>query len=98
MLRLASDELMRTVGIRDNITIRVNSKDQQTIEMLKAELPKTVGRSEKSSAWKSPIKSQGGGCTIETQWSAIDASIETQLKGIYEALIGTGSRECQTVS
>jgi flagellar biosynthesis/type III secretory pathway protein FliH len=26
---------------------------------------------------------------VETEWNMIDASIETQLEGIYEALLGT---------
>ena len=31
------------------------------------------------------------GCIIETEWNAIDATVETQLKGIYEALVKTGA-------
>ena len=35
---------------------------------------------------------RSGGCTVETQWNAIDASIETQLKGLYDALMGVGTQ------
>jgi flagellar assembly protein FliH len=90
LLRLSS-ELIERVGLKDNITIRVNLQDRQTIEMLKSELPKTMGEL-KNLQIEGSDQVPGGGCTIETQWNAIDASIDTQLKGIYEALMGNGAQ------
>jgi len=90
LLRLSS-ELIERVGLKENITIRVNLQDRQTIEMLKAELPKTMGEL-KNLQIEASEQVPGGGCTVETQWNAIDASIDTQLKGIYEALMGNGAQ------
>jgi len=90
LLRL-SHELIERVGLKENITVRVSLQDQQTIEMLKAELPKTMGEL-KNLQIETSDQIPSGGCTVETQWNAIDASIDTQLKGIYEALMGSGGQ------
>jgi flagellar assembly protein FliH len=90
LLRL-SHELIERVGLKDNITVRVSLQDQQTIEMLKTELPKTMGEL-KNLQIETSDQIPSGGCTVETQWNAIDASIDTQLKGIYEALMGSGGQ------
>jgi flagellar biosynthesis/type III secretory pathway protein FliH len=33
-----------------------------------------------------------GGCILETEWNAIDASLDTQFAGIYEALVGVKAK------
>jgi flagellar assembly protein FliH len=86
LLRLCS-ELVERVGTKDNITVRLSAQDQKTIEMLRDELPKMMGEM-KNLRFETSDQVIDGGCSIETQWSAIDATIDTQLKGIYEALIG----------
>jgi flagellar assembly protein FliH len=86
LLRLCS-ELVERVGTKDNITVRLSPQDQKTIEMLRDELPKAMGEM-KNLRFEVSDQIVDGGCSIETQWSAIDASIDTQLRGIYEALIG----------
>lgn len=82
-------ELIDRVGVRENILIRVNPQDMETIEMLKETLAKNMGGL-KNLNIESSEQVQGGGCTVETQWNSIDASIETQLQGIHQALIGEG--------
>jgi flagellar assembly protein FliH len=86
VLRLAR-ELIDRVGIRENVRIRVNPDDGATIEMLKDGIEKTLGTM-KNLTVEVSNQVKGGGCAVETEWNAIDASIETQLNGIYEALIG----------
>jgi hypothetical protein len=87
VVRLARD-LMDRVGVRDNVKIRIGQKDAASIDLLKADLTKTFSDLKNLSIEVSE-EIQDGGCVIETQWSAIDASIETQLKGLQEALVGT---------
>src|SRR6185437_10075925 len=82
-----SRELVDRVGIRDNIKIRIHPKDAASIETLKAELLKGFPDL-KNVAIETSEEVEGGGCAIETQWSAIDASIETQLNGLHAALAG----------
>jgi flagellar assembly protein FliH len=86
LLRLCS-ELVERVGTKDNITVKLSVQDQKTIEMLREELPKIMGEM-KNLRFETSDQIVDGGCSIETQWSAIDATVDTQLKGIYEALIG----------
>jgi len=87
VLRL-SRQLLDQIGIRDNVRIRISSKDAQSIEMLKAELTKQFADLKNLNIEVSD-QVEGGGCMIETQWSAIDASLETQLQGIQKALSGS---------
>lgn len=86
LLRLAK-ELILKVGAKDNVTLRVNSDDAETIGMLKAGIEKAFGQLANLTV-ESSSQVKRGGCQIETEWSAIDASIETQLDGIHESLFG----------
>lgn len=86
VLRLSRDLLDR-VGIRDNVKIRIHPKDVQSIELLKSELVKSFSDL-KNLGIETSEDVPSGGCKLETQWSAIDASIETQLAGIRDALVG----------
>ena len=86
VLRL-SRQLLDQVGIRDNVKIRINPKDAQSLELLKADLIKQFPDLKNLNIEVSP-EVEGGGCMIETQWSAIDASLETQLAGLQKALSG----------
>lgn len=89
LLRLTK-ELIEKVGVRDNITIKLNTEDMATAEQLKAGLTKSLGiLSNLGIEMSNAVKR--GGCVIETQWNVIDANIETQLHGIYEGLLGRKS-------
>jgi flagellar biosynthesis/type III secretory pathway protein FliH len=86
ILRLAT-ELIERVGVRENIRIKINPDDQATIEMLKAGIEQSMGAM-KNLTIEVSNQIKGGGCAVETEWNAIDASIETQLQGLYDSLIG----------
>jgi flagellar assembly protein FliH len=86
VVRLART-LMERVGIRENVKIKINQNDAASLDTLKADLTNTFSDL-KNLAIEVSEDVKSGGCLIETQWSAIDATIETQLKGIQEALIG----------
>lgn len=82
-------EIVERVGVRENIKIRVSPEDFETVGMLKEDLEKVFGTLTNLS-----VESAGnvgrGGCTVETDWNRIDATLEMQLKGVYEALFGEG--------
>lgn len=84
------EELVQRLEMRENITIKINPEDAQSIEMLKGSIEKSFGPMRNLSL---EISNQVklGGCLIETDWNAIDASLETQMREIYEALLGKNS-------
>jgi flagellar assembly protein FliH len=86
LLRLVT-ELVHRVGVRDNLLIRISQSEAETIGKLKEGLDKSLGALKNLTIEPSALVSQGG-CLLETEWNAIDARIETQLKGIHEALLG----------
>jgi len=86
VLRLAR-ELIERVGVRENITIRISPEDAQTANLFKEGLEKSLGIL-KNVDIQISNQVKGGGCMIETEWNAIDASVETQLQGVYSALVG----------
>jgi flagellar assembly protein FliH len=88
VVRLAR-ELIERIGVRENIRIRIHPEDAKTAELLKPGLEATLGALKNLNVETSP-EVQRGGCVVETQWNTIDASLETQFKGIYEALIAQG--------
>ena len=82
-------ELVGRMGARENIIIKINPDDAKIIDILKEGLDKAFGgltnlQIEVSSQVKL------GGCQVETEWNAIDASVELQLQGIYQSLGGKG--------
>ncbi|OFZ78285.1 MAG: hypothetical protein A2583_02405 [Bdellovibrionales bacterium RIFOXYD1_FULL_53_11] len=90
--RLARDLIEKT-GVRENITVRVSPEDFKTAAKLREDLDKQLGGLRNLNIEESE-SIRGGGCEIETEWSAIDAGIEKQLAGIHEGLTGvsrTGS-------
>jgi flagellar assembly protein FliH len=86
LLRLAK-ELVSRIGIRENVIIRIHPQDVDSIKTLKEGLINAFGEMRNLKVEVSTLV-QEGGCQVETEWSAIDASIETQLQSLYEALIG----------
>lgn len=95
VLRLTRD-LIERVGVRENIRIRVNPKDKETIGMIKDNLDQIFGGL-KNVNIEASSQVAGGGCLLDTEWNAIDASIETQLRGVYEALIGQDALTQSTI-
>ena len=82
-------QLIERVGARENIRVRVNPEDVEIIAKLKGDLESTFGALQSLNIEVSP-QVEGGGCLVETQWNAIDASVETQLRNIHASLTGTG--------
>lgn len=88
LLRLARD-LIERIGVRENITIRINPQEKETIGMLKEGLEASLGTL-KNLNIETSAQVREGGCMIETEWNAIDASVETQLKAIAASLGASG--------
>jgi flagellar assembly protein FliH len=86
ILRLCRD-LLERIGTRENVRVRVNPADLETAQMLKPGLESALGEMRNFSVEASDDV-RGGGCVVQTEWNTIDASLETQFKGIYEALMG----------
>lgn len=86
VLRLAQ-ELIERIGVRENIRLRINPEDAKTAEILKPGLEATLGTLKNITIEATPSVKLGG-CVIETEWNAIDASLDRQFQGIHEALIG----------
>lgn len=82
-------ELIERVGVRENIRIRIHPDEASTIGMIREGLEKTFG-SLKNLHIEISNQVQVGGCMLETEWNAIDASLENQLKAVSEALLGQG--------
>jgi flagellar assembly protein FliH len=89
LLRVCRD-LIERVGVRENIKIRVHPEDMATMGKLREGLEGAFGAMKNLNV-ESSNQVELGGCMIETEWNAIDASLETQLQGVYEALVGTKS-------
>jgi len=85
VLRLAG-AIIERMGVRENIRIRVSPEDLQTAAMIKEGLERELGSLKNLLIEGSP-EIRGGGCEIETEWNAIDASIDTQLQAVHQALI-----------
>jgi len=81
-------ELIERVGVRENITIHISENDAETAGMLKEGLEKSLGTLKNLNIQISN-QVEFGGCIVETEWNAIDASVDRQLEGIYETLMGS---------
>ncbi len=87
VLRLAT-ELIGKIGVRDHVTLLIHPDDIHTIELLKEGLSKAYDNLTNLKIVPSP-QVRRGGCKVETHWNVIDASIDTQIEAIYDALVGT---------
>jgi flagellar assembly protein FliH len=70
---------------KKEITLRVNPEDYELVEKLRPEIFSSI-RELKTMTVTSDVSVTRGGCLLETARGNIDASIETQLKKISEAL------------
>jgi flagellar biosynthesis/type III secretory pathway protein FliH len=82
--RLCS-EIIERMGVKDNITIRLSPNDIEVLQRLKEDLIRDLPDLKNLSIEASNLV-KGGGCIIETQWNAIDASLDTQIERIQNAM------------
>ena len=82
--------LIEKIGTSENIRILINPKDLESIEMLNETVRKKFSELRAFSVEESE-EVRIGGCIVESEWSAIDARIETQLKGMEAALVNSES-------
>lgn len=85
-------ELIEKVGVRENITVYIGRNDSESITKMNEGFIKNFGEL-KNLKIEVSDKIIDGGCRVETQWNAVDARIETQLKSIYENLLGEVKKE-----
>ncbi len=85
-----TQELVERVGARENIRIKLNPADLEVAAQLRQDLEMSLGTLKNVNV-EASAQVEGGGCIVETQWNAIDASIETQLKNIHDSLTGERS-------
>lgn len=80
-------DVIDKVGVRENIRLKVNPDDLVSVEKLEKDLKDQLGNLENLNIDTSN-KIPKSGCTVETEWNVIDASLETKFKGVYDALVG----------
>ncbi len=85
ILRL-SREILEKIGVRENVRIQLNPKDVENISMLNDGLKEKIGGFKNLQIEITDLVELGG-CRIETEWNAIDASIKTQLEKIEGAIL-----------
>jgi len=83
-------EAVEKTGVKEFIHIKINPGDAESIEMLKASLETGASPYRSFTIETSPEVALGG-CRIETEWNAIDASLDTQLSAIHDAIVGGGT-------
>jgi flagellar assembly protein FliH len=84
LLRL-SRELIERCGLRDNLTLKLHPSDAESIDMLKQGLIQSFS-SLRNFSIEISDHVHAGGCILETEWGAIDASLETQLSQVLSTL------------
>lgn len=84
LIRL-SKELIERCGLRDNLIVKIHPTDAQAMDELKAGLVQSFG-SLSNLTIELTDEVQRGGCILETEWGAIDGSIDTQLSQIMGSL------------
>jgi flagellar assembly protein FliH len=80
-------EVIQQMGVRENIRVRVSPADIETAGALKETLGRELGEL-KNLSIEASASVASGGVQVETEWNAIDASIDTQLQRIHEAISG----------
>jgi flagellar assembly protein FliH len=84
ILRLVS-EALNHVGAKEHIHIRVHPRDLETIGLIQDEVRKKLGDVKNIQIDEDPTL-ESGGCKMETEWSYLDSSVDTQLKRLFDAL------------
>lgn len=80
-------ELVQRIHTKENLLVHIHPKDQNSIEYLKSGLGESMEALKNLDVIVDPNMEQGG-CRLETKWNSIDATIETQLSSLSEALVG----------
>ncbi len=78
--------LIDRVGVRENIRLGVPAREVETLALLKEKLEASFGGLKNLQI--EIVPGLEGGCKLETRWNAIDAGLDTQLKGLALALLG----------
>ena len=84
--RLVQDLIEKTPA-RDHIRVLVGNEDFDAVIGMKAELKEKFANLKNFSIEPSQHLKHGG-CVIETNWGVTDATLETQLENVYQALSG----------
>lgn len=84
LLRL-SRELVERSGLRENLTLKIHPSDAESVDMLRQGLVQSFSSLRNLSIELSEHVSAGG-CILETEWGAVDASLETQLSQVLSTL------------
>lgn len=79
--------LIERVGVKDNITLKVHPSNINNLENIKEEIVKTFADL-KNINIVTDASIKAGGCIVESEWNAINATIDTQIKKIYESVSG----------
>jgi flagellar assembly protein FliH len=85
--RLAA-HLVEKVSIKENLVLKINPRDAESLDGLRAQLVAAFPGMKNLTIETSELVS-GGGCALETQWGAIDASVDTQIARIEQGLLDT---------
>lgn len=80
--------IIEKLGVRENITVKINARDKESMEKLKENLQQSINDLKNLNVVVSD-QVQSGGCVVESQWNAIDASIENQLSDIEKSVVGS---------
>jgi flagellar assembly protein FliH len=78
-------EVIQKVALHENIKIRINQADMESVKYIKEGVEKTLGKL-KNVNIEASEEVKIGGALVDTEWSAIDATIEKQLQGVYQSL------------
>lgn len=78
--------LLNRINVKENVTVRIHPNDAQTMVKLRKDI-ETEMEGLKNLKIEISQKVKSGGCIIETDWNIVDASLDTQLEGIYEGLM-----------
>ncbi len=85
-----SQEIIEKVGVKDNIRIKINPQDSETMGMLRDKIKEKIAGLQNLQLEPSDKVAEGG-CIVETEFSTVDARIEVQLKRIHDSLLSQGS-------
>jgi flagellar assembly protein FliH len=79
-------ELVDRIGVRDNLTVRVSQADFEVASDIRTGLEAHLGAL-KNLRIEPSSKVVDGGCLVETDWSVLDAAVETQLAVFRDSLV-----------
>lgn len=78
-------ELIEKTGLRDNLIVKIHPSDANAMDHLRAGLVKSFGNLTNLTI-ELTDQVEAGGCILETEWGAIDATLQTQLGQLLGSL------------